>query len=125
MSRMRALLVVASIMLSGCSTGGASEADCQQQVRLDGVVYTGWSVAEVDAQRFGEAEVADCDDTDEDARGSYFAEEPEYVAVWSFDGYPPEHVLGVRFDKRSYTVFVDESLSDRDRDRIIRQLRNR
>ena len=123
MSRMRAILVVASMVLGGCSNGGATDADCQQQVRLDGVVYAGWSVTEEDAQRFGEAEVADCDDTSEDAKGSYFAGEPEHVTVWSFDGYPPNRVLGVRFDKQSYTMFIDESLSGRDRDRIIRQLR--
>ena len=121
----RLLLLSASAALAalaGCSGGGDTEADCAEQVRLDGVVYTGWSVTKRDAQPLGDAERASCDDTSREASGSYFADSPESVPVWSFEGYSPDEVLGVRFDKESYTIFIAESLPDGDRDSLLAEL---
>ena len=91
--------------------------------RVDGVVYTGWSAAKTDAQRYGDAGRASCKDTSADAEGSVFAGDPEKVTVWSFEGYSPNKVLGVRLDEEHYTVFVADSVSDGDRDDLIRELR--
>lgn len=46
----------ALLLVTGCSGGGDTEADCQQQVRFDEVVYTGWSTTTRDAQPLGGAE---------------------------------------------------------------------
>ncbi len=42
--------------------------------------------------------------------------------VWSFEGYSPDEVVGVRFDKESYTIFIAESLPDGDRDSLLAEL---
>lgn len=112
-------------IVSGCSGDGASHAssDCQQQVRADGVVYTSYGYTERKASRHSVADRADCDDVGEDAAGSLFPEDPEQVTTWAFRGYPPDRVVGVRFDKDSFAVFVADSVSDGERDRIYRDLR--
>lgn len=116
-------LVVLATALAGCSEAGETNADCGQQIRLDGAVYTGWSATTTDAERFGDAERASCDDNGEDAEGSYFSDEPESVTVWSLEGYSPNEVLGVRLDKESFTIFVADSVNDGDRDDLISALR--
>lgn len=121
--RTAAALAVLATAVSACAQGAEVQADCAQQVRLEGVVYTGWSATTADAQRLGDAERASCDDNGSDAKGAYFADEPERVTVWSFDGYSPDEVLGIRLDKNSYTVFIAVSLADGDRDSLVRELR--
>lgn len=119
------MLVCTGVMLAAvtaCSDAGEAEADCAQQVRLDGVVYSGWSATDAEVRRLGEAERASCDDTSEDAKGSYFGDDAERVTVWSFEGYPSDEVLGVRLDETSYTIFVADSLPDDERDRLVAEL---
>ena len=115
-------LVVVAAWLAGCSESEETAADCAQQIRLDGVVYTGWSATTTDAQRFGDAERADCDDSGADPGGSSFGDEPDSVTVWSFEGYSPNEVLGVRLDQESYTIFIADSVEDSDRDNLVRKL---
>jgi hypothetical protein len=126
MRRTRLVEPLASVVLfalAGCSEAGETDADCAQQVRLDGVVYTGWSATKASAQPLGDAERASCDDTSRNASGAYFPDDADSVKVWSFDGYPPDEVLGVRLNRESYTIFVAETLSDAARDRVVRELR--
>ena len=115
--------LAAMTLLTACSQDSESQADCSQRVRLDGVTYTGWSATGLEAQPLGDAERSSCDDNGPDPKGAYFADEPERVRVWSFDGYSPDEVLGVRLDKSSYTIFVAESLSSSERDALVRELR--
>jgi hypothetical protein len=51
-----------------------------------------------------------------------FADHPAQVTTWSFDGYPPEEVVGVRVARGSFAVYVADSLADDERERIVRLL---
>jgi hypothetical protein len=51
-----------------------------------------------------------------------FPENSQQVTTWSFHGYPPEEVVGDRFDKDTFAVFVADSVSDAARERIYREL---
>jgi hypothetical protein len=113
-----------SFLVSGCSGDGGSQgsSDCAAQVRADGIIYTSYGYTERKATEHSVADRADCDDVGEDAAGSVFPDRPQQVSTWSFRGYPPEEVLGVRFDKDSFAVFVADSVPDAERDRILREL---
>ena len=130
---MRTAVVVMSltvaIIVSGCSgnggPGGASS-DCQAQVRADGIVYTSYGYTERKASRHSVADQAECHDVgtmEEVPAGSVFTDNPKQVTTWSFRGYPPDEVLGVRFDKSSFAVFVADSVPDAEQERIYRDLR--
>lgn len=126
---MRIAVVTTSLTLafivSGCSGDGGSQtsSDCSAQVRADGIVYTSHGYTERKASRHSVADQADCEDVGEDAAGSVFPEHPQQVTTWSFRGYPPEEVLGVRSDKNSLAVFVADSVPDAERERIYREFR--
>jgi hypothetical protein len=111
----------------GCSASGGSETsgDCQAQLRADGTVYTSYGYTERSATKFSSADEADCEDVGEDAAGSVFPEHPRQVTTWVFPGYPPEEVLGVRLDQDSFAVFVADSVSPEERDRIYEDLASR
>ena len=100
----------------------SASADCNPQVRVNAVVYNGWSFIEKDGRRLGNADRASCDDNGQDSTGSYFADEPERVTVWSFDGYPASEVLRVKFGKASYTLFLARSVNRAEQDRILQEL---
>lgn len=126
MNRMRSLPVLAAMVLGGCSMDSGSEtsSDCASQVRADGVVYTSYGHTEHSATEFSSAEEADCDDVGDDAAGSVFPEEPRQVTTWAFPQYPPEDVLGVRFDQDTFAVFVADTVPPEKRDRIYKALAN-
>ena len=113
-----------SFILSGCSADGSTPtaSDCSAQIRVDGNVYTSYGYTDRKASRHSAAEAADCHDVGEDSAGSVFPEHPRHVATWSFRGYPPKSVLGVRFDKDSFAVFVADSAPVAERERIFREL---
>lgn len=101
---------------------GVSSQDCSAQVRQDGVVYTSYGYTDRHATEFGTADEADCHDVGPNAEGSVFSEDARQVTVWSFHGFAPARVLGVRFDKESFAVFVAESVPRGDIDAIVRDL---
>lgn len=68
------------------------------------------------------ADEAECHDVGKDAAGSVFPGDPRQLNAWTFEGYPPEQVLGVRFDEHTFAVFVADSLPEGDRDQILRDL---
>ncbi len=128
MTRTTAALLVTLLLISGCGTDGEDEgtADCSAQVRLDGTVYTshGFTSPDYDASRatrIGDAEVADCHDVGEHAAGSVFTDDPREVAVWAFEGYRDDEVVGVRTDG-TFAVYVAETVPAKDRDRIFEEL---
>ena len=130
--RLRALTPSCCLGLAGgCAAdgGGASDvsgseaaAKCAPQIRLAGVVYTGYGYTERAATRHTVADEADCQDVGKDAAGLVFPDHPRQVTTWTFKGFPPEKVVGIRFDHGSYTVFVAESVPHREGDRILRTL---
>jgi hypothetical protein len=131
--RLRPVALICFVALaSGCATadgGKVSEVDgsvgagrCAPQIRLAGVVYTGYGYTERAATRHAVADEADCQDVGKDARGSVFPDDPRQVTTWTFKGFPPEKVVGVRFERGSYSVFVAETVPDREGARIFRSL---
>ena len=44
------------------------------------------------------------------------------MAVWSFEGYSPDQVLGVRFDDQRFEVYFAESLASTDIERMSEEL---
>jgi hypothetical protein len=71
----------------------------------------------------GLAEQAECHDVGDDADGSVFGADAPQVEVWSFEGYDPDEVLGVRFGAASWTVFIAETVSPSSTEEITRELR--
>lgn len=120
-----AITLTLAFIVSGCSVDGGSQtsSDCSAQVRANGVVYASHGYTERTATRHSVADQADCEDVGEDAAGSVFPEHPQQVTTWSFRGYPPEEVVGVRSGKKSFAVFVADSVPDAERERIYRDLR--
>lgn len=125
---MKTAVMTVSMMLcflvTGCAGSGVSEtsSDCQAQLRADGIIYTSYGFTERKASRHSVADRADCDDIGEDAAGSVLPDNPEQVATWSFRGYPPDGVLGIRFDRGTFAVFVADSVPGAERERIFREL---
>ena len=121
-------MLVASLvlpaLLSACSDEAVppTAADCAGRVRADGTVYTSYGHTERRASRHAAAEVAACHDVGEDPAGSVFAEHPKRVTTWSFRGYSPGEVLGVRLDAGSFEVYVADSVPSVERERILREL---
>jgi hypothetical protein len=114
--------LVAVVASGGCSGDPQSSADCAAQVRADGVVYTSNGTTEHRASRYASAERADCHDVGNDAAGSVFPDEPDRVATWTFEGYAPTKVLGVRYSKDAFGVFVADSVSAEESQRIYADL---
>jgi hypothetical protein len=123
LARVGPLVVAVALAATGCQAnaggGRTSAADCTARVRVIEVVYASNGYTNRDATRLGVADRAVCHDVGEHPRGSVF---PERVRTWEFPGYPPEKVVGVRFDKRSFAVFVAESVSSRETVRILEDL---
>jgi len=113
------VLVVGSI-LGGCGSSQPQEstADCNNQVRIDGRVYTSYAMTDREGTRFGVADRADCHDVGVGAEGSVFPDTPRQVTVWSFEGYPTEKVVGVRFDRHSFELFVADTVPQAESQRI-------
>ena len=106
--------------LAGCAAEEVA-ADCQLQLRADGAEYTSYGYTAREAVRHGTAEQASCDDVGEEARGSVFAG-GDQVGTWTFAGYEPGEVLGVRFDASSFAVYVADTVAADERDRIYEEL---
>lgn len=119
-------LAALTVALAGCAGDRPDEArspqECTPQIRMGSVVYSGYAYTDRHATEFATAEEADCHDMGPSAQGSVFPDHPRQVVVWSFRGYAPEKVLGVRFDKDSFAVFVAESVPRLDIDRITGEL---
>ena len=123
---MRTLLVILPALLffaGGCGQqGSGATADCAAQIRVDDVVYTSYGFTRQPATEHGAAERAECDDVGSDPEGSVFPDDPATVSTWTFDGYSPDDVLGVKQGKRSFAVFIDTSVPEAERDRILADL---
>jgi hypothetical protein len=81
-------------------------------------VYTSNGTSERRASRYASAERANCEDVGEAAAGSVFPADPSHVTTWAFDGYPPAKVLGVRYGKDSFGVFIADSVPADERERM-------
>ena len=124
----RLVLLVALLLLgSGCAsdpeTQGAT-ADCSSQVRVGDEVFTSYAFTRAQATRQGVADAAECHDVGADPAGSVFPDDPRQVRTWSFEGYSPDEVLGVRAGDDAFAVFIAESVSATERDRIADGLSN-
>jgi hypothetical protein len=117
--------VTVGLTLTACGGNEAptTTADCSLQVRLEGIVYTSYGFTDHRATHYGQADVAECEDVGQDARGSVFPSSPRHVRTWTFAAYPPTKVVGTRSGKTdSFAVFVADSVSPAERDRIFEDL---
>lgn len=114
--------LAASLALVGCSTDEPSTSDCTTQIKVGSTVYSSYGFVDRPAVRHTSAERADCEDVGEDARGSVFPAEPEQVMAWTFPGFSPDEVVGLRFDESSFEVFIADPLPDGERERLFEQL---
>ncbi|MBC9732419.1 DUF6281 family protein [Nocardioides marmotae] len=111
------------VVAAGCSPAGSpSSADCSAQIRVADVVYTSHGSTSRDATRHGRADEAQCHDIGPDAGGSVFADDPEQVRTWTFEGYSPDEVLGVKYGTNGFGVFVADTVQPDQRERIYAEL---
>lgn len=124
----RGAAVVVAFLLAGCGGGanvpeGSTDYECVPRIRLDGVIYRGYGYTHREATRqLGTADEAACHDVGRDAPSSDFLDDPKQVGVWAFAGYAAGRVLGVRFGEGSFSVFIAESVSRSEGDRILSEL---
>ena len=124
--RVASACFIAAVTLAGCGADRREEAesaaDCTNQVRLGGVIYSGYGYSDRRAKEFATADEAECHDVGVDASSSVFPADPRQVSVWAFPGYSPDKLLGVPFDKDTFEVFIAESVPHREMDRILDKL---
>ncbi|QNN51972.1 DUF6281 family protein [Nocardioides mesophilus] len=119
------VMTVAAAAVGGCSsdTGEPTAAvDCSAQLRADGIVYTSHGYSDRQARKHASAEEAECQDVGSEAAGPVFPASPHTVTTWTFSGYPPTKVLGVRSDQDSFAVFVADSVASKEREAIYEDL---
>ncbi len=118
-----AALAALTTTAAGCAGDQrVGSADCTSQIRLDGETYSGYGSSNHSATEHAVADEAECHDVGADAAGSVFPDDARSVSVSTFDGYAPGDVLGVRFDENTFTVFMADSLSPDERDRVLEEL---
>jgi hypothetical protein len=134
--------VLASLALAGCNSSKGTEqpqagsvasekpqgsADCTTQIRFRGVTYSSYGYPDREpSDLFVDADQASCHDTGAKPAGSVFAENPPQVEALAIHGYSSDEVLGVRRmvgkSGESLAVFVADSVPQRERARIFREL---
>jgi hypothetical protein len=120
MMRWTIAAVVMSVLLVGCGgspNSGAS--DCVMKVRREGTTFAEVAFSGHQATRAGQADRSDSDDMGAEARGAYFPTDPDQVDVWSFDGYDPREIIGVRQSDGTFAVFVAETMPEAEVDDVI------
>ena len=116
------------IAAAGCAGGATSQAgrtttaDCTQQIRFQGIVYSGYGHTDEEATELGTADAAECHDVGPNAAGSVFEDNARQVTIWSFDRYPTDEVVGVEFDEDTFAVFVAEGVPSGRTEQIVREL---
>ena len=135
MERLRRRAAVTAVIClglapSGCGgltqAGSSAAADCNSQIRSGGVVFSSYGSTDRSGSEHGTALEAVCEDVGKDARGSVFTDDSQLVTTYRVAGYPATQVLGIeRGQLDGYEVFVAESVSSGDRDRILRELDER
>ncbi|MCI4685092.1 DUF6281 family protein [Rhodoblastus acidophilus] len=108
-----------SVASSECPTGAA---DCEAQIRMVDVIYTSYGTTTREGSRHLRADQAECHDTGCNAVGSVFPDVPTQVRTWTFKGYSPDEVLGVRFGNDGFGVFIADTLEPATRRRIYADL---
>ena len=104
MSRMRALLVVALMVLSGCSMDDGSEGDCNARVRYEGALYRSHNLLPQKAAlgaSVGEGDVVGC--------GGIDAEAVDQVDVRPIKGVDPQVAIGTRGEWQG--IYIREDIA--------------
>lgn len=118
-----ATAVLALLATAGCGPDTPATSDCQAQVSTDGATYTSYGDTERSAVQYGSAERAECRDNGDESTGNLFTDDAESVTTWTFDGYDPLMVLGVRYNADTFAVFVADDVPEAEQKRIYRDLR--
>lgn len=101
---MRALLVVALMVLSACSMDDGSEGDCSARVRYEGALYRSHNLLPQKAALgvpIGEGDVVGC--------GGIDAEAVDQVDVRPIKGVTPQVAIGTRGEWRG--IYIREDLA--------------
>lgn len=85
-------------------------------------MYTSYGTTSREATRHVDADEAQCHDVGPNADGSVFADNPEQVRTWTFEGYSPDEVLGVKYGKDAFGVFIADNVPLDERERIYSEL---
>jgi Family of unknown function (DUF6281) len=104
--------------IQGRGAPGSGTADCDNQVRYQGTVYTHRGFSSQDVARVGMADASNCSDTGPDARGPYFPANPRQVEVLAFDGIPTSEAIGVRYGE-PVELYVSEDVTPARADQIV------
>lgn len=126
----RSAIAALAVMIAaaGCSGGSTNQAgrtttaDCTQQIRFQGIVYSGYGHTDEEATEFGTADAAECHDLGPNAAGSVFEDDGRQVTIWSFERYPTDEVVGVEFDEATFAVFVAEGVPSGRTEQMLREL---
>ena len=134
MVKIGALMALTCIALTACSSdnpaggsGNLGTADCTTVVRYSGETYSQDGFSDEATAPLGDAELANCEDTGADARGSVFPQNPDIVSVSVFKGFDPADVLALRFDDQTgplWRIMVNDQLSPNKSDAITDALEN-
>ena len=90
---------------------------------MSGTVYNSYGYTDHKATKFARADRAECHDVEPNAPGSVFPPNPRQVAVWAFNDHSSKQVVGVRFGRDSFSVFIAQSVPREEAERIVRELR--
>ena len=97
------MLTLGAALIGGCSDS-AGGADCSVVIRYQDAIYSQDGFTHVVDAEIGTADLAASDDTGEDAKGPYFPEKAEQVAVWSVPGRNPAAVVAIVETDNTYRV---------------------
>jgi hypothetical protein len=98
--------------------------DCGSAVRFQGVRYDEAAYsAQLAVQRLGLGVHSLCGDVGPHPRGTYFAARSPQLSVWSFPGYDPSRVVGVRHRGHALVgVYLARALSPSEEQALMRSL---
>ena len=103
-----------TVVFSACSQSASEStptaADCAVAIRFEGVVYVEGGFSQQAVEHLGRADRASCGDVGPDPRGNHFVDDTARVPVWSFPGYDPALVVGVRESGQTFRVLFAEDL---------------
>jgi hypothetical protein len=108
---MKGLVVLAlAVAATGCGTKSPFRDSCAAQLRSGAITYVEAGFSDRHVERLGRAQVTTC--------AAAGRRRPATVTTWSFRGYDPQRVVGVR-DHGVYRVFVADDLDGAERQRIM------
>ena len=119
------VLFVALFVAESGNDNKVGSADCTNQIRLSGVVYSQVGYADAaNVVKVGPATKAACRDGG-GAGGSVFGPGAQRVQAWGFPAVSVERAVGVRFADHRFGVYVREPMNDNEIQELIAAIEGR